>query len=163
MTRVILLTTVLSVLSVSSGIAQVATEKEKEQILERHNYWRSEVGVKNIFYSDILAKVAYDWAKKLQEEGCGFRHSTNPYGENLFKGTHGFYTVSDAIDSWADEKKDYDYKKNKCNEGKICGHYTQIVWETTTEVGCAKVICNETVIWVCNYNPPGNYIGQKPY
>ena len=146
-----------------SCYGQVANETEQKQILERHNFWRSEAGVKNIFYSDILAEVAYEWALKLQEEGCAFKHSNNSYGENLFMGTMGHYSVSDAIEAWADERKDYNYKKNQCKDGKVCGHYTQIVWQNTTEVGCAKVICNESEIWVCNYNPPGNFIGQKPY
>ena len=43
--------------------------------------------------------------------------------------------VEDAVKSWADEVKDYDYENNKCS--KVCGHYTQIVWATTEAVGCA--------------------------
>ena len=45
----------------------------------------------------------------------------------------------------------------------MCGHYTQIVWKTTTEFGCAKSICEGNVTWVCNYNPPSNWVGEKPY
>ncbi|MEP2023182.1 CAP domain-containing protein, partial [Reichenbachiella sp.] len=67
------------------------------------------------------------------------------------------------VDSWGAEKQNYDYKKNKCETGKICGHYTQIVWKNTTEIGCAKTLCDGSVIWICNYNPPGNFVGQKPY
>jgi pathogenesis-related protein 1 len=38
-----------------------------------------------------------------------------------------------------------------------------MVWKNTTEVGCAAIECNGMTLWVCNYNPPGNYRGQKPY
>ncbi|SMD32134.1 pathogenesis-related protein 1 [Reichenbachiella faecimaris] len=144
-------------------LAQKADDKEIELLIERHNYWRSDVGVSDINYSAELANVANKWAIELKTQGCSFKHSQNAYGENLFKGTVGYFTVGDAVDSWGAEKQDYDYKKNKCQTDKMCGHYTQIVWKNTTEVGCAKSICDGSVIWVCNYNPPGNFIGQKPY
>lgn len=145
------------------SIAQPANDQEIKLLIDRHNFWRADVGVEQINYSQDLAKVADKWAQQLKADGCAFKHSNNSYGENLFKGTEGYYTAADAVDSWASEKQDYDYEKNKCAPGKICGHYTQIVWKNTTEVGCAKVICNGSVTWVCNYSPPGNYIGQKPY
>ncbi|PIB36128.1 hypothetical protein BFP72_12340 [Reichenbachiella sp. 5M10] len=146
-----------------SSFSQMATADEIELILERHNFWRAEVGVGEIKYSDTLAAVANQWAIQLQKNGCGFSHSQNAYGENLFRGTQGYFTVGDAIDAWGNEKKNYSYSKNKCDAGKVCGHYTQIVWKNTTEVGCAKNVCDGNVTWVCNYSPPGNYVGQKPY
>jgi hypothetical protein len=64
---------------------------------------------------------------------------------------------------------DYDYATNKCSG--VCGHYTQIVWGATTHLGCAKKTCTTNnpfgkgswEIWVCNYSPPGNFVGKKPY
>ncbi|KAJ6759314.1 hypothetical protein OIU74_025899 [Salix koriyanagi] len=46
-----------------------------------------------------------------------------------------------------------------------CGHYTQIVWRETKRIGCARVDCfgGRGVFMTCNYDPPGNYIGEKPY
>ena len=43
------------------------------------------------------------------------------------------------------------------------GHYTQMVWRETTALGCGEAICNKTLIVACNYDPPGNYIGRRPY
>ncbi len=43
------------------------------------------------------------------------------------------------------------------------GHYTQLVWRGTRDVGCAKVFCSGYMIVVCNYNPPGNVLGLRPY
>ena len=51
------------------------------------------------------------------------------------------------------------------------GHYTQIVWGATTAVGCATVDCTSQGLantgsdippyfTVCNYSPPGNYLGE---
>ncbi|UXP30874.1 CAP domain-containing protein [Reichenbachiella agarivorans] len=159
-----LLCSFLLILLVSyTSFGQKATTEEIQLIIERHNFWRTEVGVANIKYSDTLASIANTWAIALQKDNCAFKHSQNSYGENLFKGTVGYYTAGDAVDSWGAEKKDYSHSKNKCAEDKVCGHYTQIVWENTTEVGCAKSICDGNVIWVCNYNPPGNYVGESPY
>jgi pathogenesis-related protein 1 len=64
---------------------------------------------------------------------------------------------------WVDEKPNYDYASNSCVGGE-CLHYTQVVWRNTLRIGAAKVRCNNggTII-VMNYDPPGNYVGQKPY
>lgn len=144
-------------------IAQKADESEIALLLERHNFWRSEVGVTDIKYSNELAEVANSWAIEIKKQGCVFKRSENAYGENMFKGTVGETTIGDAVDSWGAEKQYYDIKKNKCESDEICGHYTQIVWKNTTDIGCAKTICDGSVIWICNYNPPGNYVGQKPF
>jgi len=76
-------------------------------------------------------------------------------------GTTGFYNPKDVVDSWGNEIENYNYEDNSCSG--VCGHYTQIVWATTKKVGCAKIKCDGNDIWVCNYDPPGNWVGQKPY
>jgi len=60
---------------------------------------------------------------------------------------------------------DYTYSTNSCASGKVCGHYTQVVWKNSTKIGCAGVVCSNGggIIYGCNYDPPGNYSGQKPY
>jgi pathogenesis-related protein 1 len=68
---------------------------------------------------------------------------------------------------WADEAGDYDYRTNRCKSGAQCGHYTQIVWADTQRVGCGVATCNmlgtRGQFVVCDYEPPGNFVGQKPY
>ena len=145
--------------------AQSLTKEEINIILERHNYWRHQVGVtQNLQWSGKLSKIAYQWAKKLKNQKCAFKHSKNEdYGENLFQGTSGYFDASYVVDAWAGEKVFYNYETNQCKKGEMCGHYTQIVWKKTAQVGCAKIVCNDLDIWVCNYDPPGNWIGEKPY
>ncbi|MBN1209800.1 MAG: hypothetical protein JXB05_33430 [Myxococcaceae bacterium] len=63
-------------------------------------------------------------------------------------------TTAGVVQSWASEAASYDYGTNACAPGKQCGHYTQIVWRSTTQVGCATKLCNSS--------PPGNYVGQRP-
>ncbi len=137
-------------------------------IVAAHNVWRKKVGVPNLKWSDKLAGVAQNWANKLKRNGkdgeCAFEHSTNDYGENLYWTSGKVTDVKRVVDAWGNEVNDYNYSKNTCKQGKMCGHYTQIVWKDTKEVGCGKASCKVGgEVWVCSYDPPGNYKGEKPY
>lgn len=73
-----------------------------------------------------------------------------------------------AIDAWANEEKDYSYSKAKFTEST--GHFTQLVWQNTTSVGCGLVQCNNPAgngvkgaYLVCEYSPRGNVQGQFGY
>ncbi len=90
-------------------------------------------------------------------------------GENLVwtwqdpRPENGFiYTPEEAVDAWGNEVKYYDLATGKC-KGGVCGHYTQLVWHNTTDVGCGRASCGNAEVWVCNYLPAGNFIGRKPY
>lgn len=144
-----------------------------------HNKWRAEVGVTDkLSYSPSLAVSAQAWADNLKKTNqCKMRHSKpdGKYGENLYwasalswsDGRKELQQVSpkQVVDSWSGEKADYDYANNSCAPGKMCGHYTQVVWRTTTKVGCAMAVCEDTQqqVWVCQYQPAGNWVGNKPY
>ena len=76
-----------------------------------------------------------------------------PYGENHFKGSGKESTAAEAMASWVSEKQYYNYKSNRCASGKVCGHYTQVVWRNSTKLGCARVKCNSGDIFViCSYS-----------
>lgn len=101
-----------------------------------------------------------------------FEHNMNSgYGENLFASTSVSNTAA-VITSWADEAANYTHDTNTCATGKVCGHYTQVVWRASKQLGCGKATCvanspfgggGTWYFWVCDYAPPGNYLGQKPY
>ena len=121
-----------------------------------------EPALPNLVWDAELAQVAQSYA-----QGCVFQHSGGPYGENLYAAT-GTPGVIDAVTAWADEAAQYDYESNGCSA--VCGHYTQIVWRDTARVGCGFADCNPLQgagfsgrYWVCNYDPPGNFVGEKPY
>lgn len=106
-------------------------------------------------------------------DGCDFRHNpsaSNTWGENLYASS-GISTPAQVVSDWAAEAADYSYATNTCAPGKACGHYTQLVWRTTTSVGCARKACTVNSpfgsgpwwFWVCDYATPGNVLGQKPY
>ena len=63
-----------------------------------------------------------------------------------------------AVDSWYDEIKDYDFKKGKSKNGGVVGHFTQLVWKDSTQlgIGVAKSAKNSIYV-VANYHPGGNF------
>jgi pathogenesis-related protein 1 len=132
-----------------------------DQMLAAHNTVRKHVGVPPLQWSDKLAAFARNWAETLAARG-EFRHRpNNAYGENIFEATNWHPSPAQVVNDWASEAKDYDYRSNSCRG--VCGHYTQIVWRATRRVGCGSATRGARVIWVCNYDPPGNYVGQRPY
>jgi pathogenesis-related protein 1 len=67
------------------------------------------------------------------------------------------------VKAWESEKKYYSGGALNFSNWHDSGHYTQVVWKDTKEVGCAKAECKGIIIVVCNYDPPGNVLGEKPY
>jgi uncharacterized protein YkwD len=140
---------------------QAALSPLAKEMIASHNQVRSQVGVGPLTWSPSLAAYAQEWANKLAATGQFEHRQTSGYGENLYWGQGRAASPSNVVTSWANEVSDYNYSNNNCRD--VCGHYTQIVWKKTTEVGCAVAKVRNEEYWVCNYNPPGNYVGQKPY
>ena len=114
-----------------------------------------------------LENYAKWWAGQRRRD-CKVEHSFPEdgfkLGENIYWGNGDTWTPTDAVRAWADEEKYYRYATNTCEVGEICGHYTQIVWRNTRRIGCARVVCDSgDVFMTCNYDPVGNYIGERPY
>ena len=66
-------------------------------------------------------------------------------------------TATQVVDAWGAESADYSPVHDACASNRQCGHYTQIVWTTTREVGCGMSVCPTLgQVWVCNYRPRGN-------
>ena len=131
------------------------------EILNAHNAVRAELNLSSLQWSDELAALSQKWADTLLAQNR-FVHSPNSsYGENLFMITGGSASPAAVVWQWASESRNYDYNSNTCNG--ICGHYTQLVWRRTSRVGCAVARGHGREVWVCNYDPPGNVLGQLPY
>ncbi|MDG2397083.1 MAG: CAP family protein [Flavobacteriaceae bacterium] len=146
------------------------SNEDRTLAVKVHNQARSEVGVKDIKWSETLSLDALKWAKHLADKNKMFHSNIDKrkgQGENLYS-SYGYNSQTpgkDASKAWYDEKKDYKYSKiaNDKNFYKT-GHYTQMIWEETTEFGMAKATSeNGTIYVVARYSPPGNYIGLYPY
>ena len=124
------------------------------------------VPLPKLIWDNDLQRLAQHWADR-----CVFEHSHGATGENLFAGTADHYEPAFVVDDWVSEKKDYHFAGNSCDGA--CGHYTQVVWANSRRVGCAMQTCTKHSpfgastgawqLWVCEYDPPGNYVGQWPY
>ncbi len=143
--------------------------QESEEIVTLHNTIRAEVGVGPVRWSEKLAGYAQQWADHLASSRCEMEHrprarkGQEEYGENLFIGTARYYGTSDAVRAWAAEKPKYHGGALQSSHWSAAGHYTQLVWQDTQQIGCATGLCKGKLIVVCNYDPPGNFLGQKPY
>ncbi|KDQ16646.1 hypothetical protein BOTBODRAFT_236799 [Botryobasidium botryosum FD-172 SS1] len=148
----------------SAAVAAPTQEQEQgafaaspNDYLGPHNTFRAKHGAKPLTWSNSLAASAQAWANR-----CQFQHSgTQGVGENLAAGT-GNFTPAGAIKAWTDEASQY----NPTNP--VPSHFTQVVWKSTTQVGCAVASCSgifdpkygKANYYVCQYSPPGNVIGQ---
>lgn len=135
----------------------------QRDVVRAHNDVRKKVNVPELTWSDALAATAKDWAQHLLAAGKFEHRPNNKYGENLFEIRGAPATPAEVVEDWASEAKDYNAADNTCRAGAVCGHYTQLVWRSTKRVGCAVAKGKGKEVWVCNYDPPGNYIGQRPY
>jgi pathogenesis-related protein 1 len=158
--------------SPSTSVATGTPSLNPAAMLAAHNQWRSKTGVPALQWSNELAASSQKWADQLARSGCNMKHSTGKYGENIFHasaatrsdGTSSVQKIVDqnVVDAWGNEVEDYDYASNSCHG--VCGHYTQVVWKSTSDVGCAMTVCSDKAqLWVCQYTSRGNMVGEKPY
>jgi len=145
------------------------TSAEAVEMVNAHNAWRTRAGVLSLRWAADLAAHAQTRAIQLAKQNCALEHGLLPddEGENLYRasplhrdsGGDAFYVVSPArvVDAWGAESADYSPASDSCAPGRQCGHYTQIVWPSTEEVGCGMAVCPSLgQVWVCRYRPPGN-------
>lgn len=140
---------------------------ESLQFLFAHNMVRAAKWELPLMWDNQLENYAKWWAGQRGRD-CKLEHSFPEggfkLGENIYWGSGSTWTPTDAVRAWSDEEKYYHYATNTCDSDQMCGHYTQIVWKTTRRIGCARVICDDgDVFMTCNYDPVGNYIGERPY
>lgn len=158
--------------------AQTLTPGQIKEVVDHHNVLRAKEGADNMelmTWSDFLASLAVTWA-----DGCDFSHGQPPLGnnppytvigQNLYAATGSGVDLAVGIQAWYDEIADYDYDTLNCTA--VCGHYTQVVWSSSREVGCGYKLCStlantsptltNAYYFVCNYGPAGNLYDMKPY
>lgn len=139
--------------------ALAATSAEIEEWLQAHNRYRSRHGVSPLTWSDAIAARAQALA-----DSCPDGHVGSEYGENLAWASPASYRpeVSVIVQWWYEEEFSYDYDAPGFRSAT--GHFTQVVWKGSLEIGCGFAtncpLPGKKNIWLCLYNPPGNYRGQ---
>lgn len=152
---------------------QVPADPLARRLLDRHNGERLRIGVAPLVWNRRLAEDAARWAQRLAASGTfdhaarGSATAAEPYrdaGENLWAGTRGAYAPEEMVDSWIAERAYFRAGRFPqvvtAGDWSAVGHYTQLIWPATREVGCAIVAATREDILVCRYHPAGNVMGD---
>ena len=137
------------------------------RLLAAHNGERAKVGVPPLQWDANLAVAAASYGPALASLGR-LQHSprANRPGqrENLWRGTRGAFSPEQMVANWVEEKAYFQaglfpYVSSTGNWSDVA-HYTQIIWRSTTRVGCATHASGNTEYLICRYSPPGNTDGK---
>ena len=138
-----------------------ATNGFAGRIVAAHNRERALVGVAPVSWDAALAAGAAAYAGGMAATGA-FAHSDR---ENLWMGTPGAFTVEQMIGSWASEKRMFTPgvfpRVSRTGNWTAVGHYSQMIWPTTTRIGCAIASSRSADYLVCRYAPAGNIDGRR--
>lgn len=137
------------------------------RLLALHNRERAAVGAPALVWDQRLAAAAAGYGPELARRGR-LTHSPPEtrvgQGENLWMGTGGAYSLEEMVGSWAEEKRllrpGAFPDVSSSGHWQDVAHYTQMIWRSTTAVGCALHRAPRADILICRYSPPGNVVGQ---
>lgn len=142
----------------------------RQAMLKAHNDARRAVGQPPLRWNMELSADASRYARILARTRT-FRHSTEPrgrqpQGENLWMGSSRRFGYDEMTGSWVKERRWFRRaampKVSSTGRWADVGHYTQIIWHSTTDVGCAMADNGKDEYLVCRYSPPGNVYGRNP-
>jgi uncharacterized protein YkwD len=134
-----------------------------KEALEAHNKYRTKHHAPAMKWSAQMGKEAQAWADNLARTGQ-FAHSSNDQrkgdGENIYMSFgRADLNGGEAVDEWYNEIKDYDFNNDRFSGNT--GHFTQVVWKGSKELGMAKAKASDGKIFVVGrYRPPGNFMSQ---
>lgn len=144
--------------------APAHADQSTAELLAAHNAYRADLGLPPLRWSDQLAAKAQEWAEHLVEIGQ-LEHS-GP-GQNLAMAASGTQSLTQLVDLWGSEQADFtngDFPDiSTTGNWMDVGHYSQLVWKATTEVGCGVADGNGSEFLVCDYDPPGNVMGERAF
>lgn len=137
------------------------------RIVALHNSERRNVGAPAMAWDPVLAAGAAQWADYLARNGL-FEHSDRRarpgVGENLASGSRGYFSVDALVGTWIGERRYFipgTFPNNSSNGNwAAVSHYTQMIWPTTTRLGCAMASGRGRDVLVCRYSPKGNVDGR---
>jgi len=136
--------------------------------LRLHNAERTALDIPALKWSEELAASALDWAKtSAKRNKMSHSDGRNHIGENVAYTRSKPNSVEKLIGMWTDEKENYVHRPypecTKTGDTGDVGHYTQIIWKATTEVGCGVATGSGRDYIVCQYKTSGNRRGKYAY
>ena len=143
-----------------------------ERLLAAHNRERAAANLAPLKWDESLAADAEQWGEEMAARDY-FEHSPDdpdaeePQGENLWKGTRGHFAPEDMVGLWIEEKKHFRPgifpAVSRTGDYEDVGHYTQLMWRSTGQVGCAVTQSDDYDYLVCRYSEAGNVDGERVF
>ncbi|XP_076989126.1 C-type lectin domain family 18 member A-like [Tamandua tetradactyla] len=141
------------------------SRKEGFRLLSLHNRLRSRVqppaaNMRRMDWSESLARLAQDRAARCGALAPTPQH-TPQVGWNVQLLPMGFASFVQVVSLWFSEGQQYSHAAAKCACNATCTRYTQLVWATSSQLGCGQHPCSvgqaEMEAFVCAYSPGGNW------
>eukprot|EP00667_Euglena_gracilis_P021576 EG_transcript_23708 len=132
-------------------------EVDPEDWVDCHNAKRRIHGVPYVSWSEEVALSATKWARFGQ---CTHSPEDCEFGESLYRSSHR-PSAQRVVDAWYSEIEHYDFDNPApC---PAAGHFTQLVWKDSVEIGCAMCrMDGGDWLVVCQYSPAGNWRNRFP-
>ncbi|XP_056011223.1 uncharacterized protein LOC125678534 [Ostrea edulis] len=158
--------------SSSSGSSQERSKKPQsikqfiDECVKVHNKYRKKHGASSLSHAKDLSAFAQNWAEQLVSTNA-FKHSDCMHkgerlGENIackWSSSGGDYSGKEVCDQWYSEISKHDFNNEPRSLGS--GHFTQMVWKGSKEIGVGKAkTSGGKVIVVASYRPAGNLVGS---
>jgi hypothetical protein len=138
------------------------------RIVDAHNRYRLPLGLRPLVWDRGLEAGAAAHAAYLSSTGT-FAHSNRRarrgIGENLWTGSRRAFAIEQMVAMWGSEGRMFVPgifpAVSRNGNWMAVAHYTQIIWPTTTHVGCALASGRGRDVLVCRYAPAGNIDGRR--
>jgi hypothetical protein len=145
-----------------------SSDRLAEQMLAVHNAARADVGAPPLQWDDSLARSAASYGPRLASLGRlvhSPREDRPGQRENLAMDLDWRGTPESMAAMWVDEKSLFKPgtfpEVTRSGRWEDVAHYTQMIWPTTTHVGCALHDGGGWRYLICRYSPPGNADGKS--
>jgi len=134
----------------------VAVKVEASWLDPHNEFRRKHIDTPDLVVDQELIKKAQDCVDGIAQTGA-IQHCSS--GENIYA-SHGIGgdLYQEAVSGWYEEGRGWRYGQG-LGFSSGTGHFTQVVWKATTNLGCAMAKMKGWTYIVCNYSPPGNLQG----
>ena len=124
--------------------------------IKKHNIYRACHNAQPLLPNCEIMEISQKYAETMPSSHSGAEFHGDWMGENLYWITGKKPNGEDAVDAWYNEIVDYDFNSHTSKGGKV-GHFTQLIWKNSKEIGVGYYCNNEKCCVSANYFPGGNY------
>lgn len=139
-------------------LASSGPDQFSRDLIQEHNSYRRKHDSPPLKWSQDAAAKAQEWADHLASTGRLQHGNHEGMGQNLAYYSGGTLTAAHTAEMWYNEIENYNFSRP--GFASNTGHFTQMIWASTKEIGIGRAIKGQTTYVVANYTPPGNVQGR---